>query len=33
MKGSEAELEAYAPEMPVQGEKALYKISSAQTEG
>jgi hypothetical protein len=33
MKGSEAEQRAYASKMPVQGEKALYKVASAQTEG
>jgi hypothetical protein len=27
MKGSEAEHRAYVSEMPVQGEKALYKVA------
>jgi hypothetical protein len=27
MKGSEAELRAYASEMPIQGGKALYKVA------
>jgi hypothetical protein len=33
MKGSEAEQRAYASKMPVQGEKALYKVASVKTEG